>query len=149
MRILAGLAMCIGALLATISITDAQPPGGQKGGQGQPGRSGDKGTKGEKGTPGAPGGPGGVGGNRPAGPPIGQIVPPFVQDQLKLTDAQKKELEAMQKDVDAKLDKLLTDDQKKTLKEMKERGPGRGPGGPGGFPGGPPGPGNQRPPAPE
>jgi Spy/CpxP family protein refolding chaperone len=68
-------------------------------------------------------------------------MPVFVQEQLKLTDAQKKELEALQKDVDAKIDKLLTDDQKKTLKELKERGPGRGlggPGGPGGFPPPPP-----------
>ncbi len=58
----------------------------------------------------------------------GQILPPFLQEQLKLTDDQKKQLDALQKDLDAKLDKLLTDDQKKMLKEMRERGPGR-PGG--------------------
>ena len=58
-------------------------------------------------------------------------MPTFVQEQLKLTDAQKKDLAAMQKDLDAKLDKLLTDEQKKAYKEMKERGPGRRPGGPG------------------
>jgi hypothetical protein len=45
--------------------------------------------------------------------------------------------------VDAKLAKILTDEQKKQLQEMRDRGPGRGlggPGGPGGFgpPGGPP-----------
>ena len=56
----------------------------------------------------------------------GQILPPFLQEQLKLTDDQKKQLDALQKDLDAKLDKLLTDDQKKMLKEMRERGPGRG-----------------------
>ena len=74
----------------------------------------------------------------------GQILPPFVQEQLKLTDDQKKQLDALQKDLDAKLDKLLTDDQKKMLKEMRERGPGRpggdrGPGGPGGDKGPRPG----------
>ena len=76
-------------------------------------------------------------------------MPVFVQDQLKLTDSQKKDLEALQKDVDAKIEKMLTDDQKKAYKEMKERGPGRGPGGPGGaggFPGGPGGPGGNPPP---
>jgi hypothetical protein len=95
------------------------------------------------GGPGGPGGfgPGGPGGFGPGGfgprPPIGQVLPVFVQEQLKLTDAQKKDLEALQKDVDAKIEKLLTDDQKKAYKELKERGPG-GPGGPGGFPPPPP-----------
>jgi hypothetical protein len=97
---------------------------------------------------GFPGGPGGPGGFGFGPPPLGQIMPFFVQDQLKLTDAQKKDLEALQKDVDAKIEKLLTDDQKKVYKQMKERGPG-GPGGPGSFPGGPPGgPGGFPPPPP-
>ena len=96
--------------------TSAQPPAG---------KGGDKG--GEKGERGPRGGP----------PMPGQILSPFMQEQLKLTDDQKKQLDALQKDLDAKLDKLLTDDQKKMLKEMRERGPGRpggdrGPGGPGG-----------------
>jgi hypothetical protein len=42
--------------------------------------------------------------------------------------------------VDAKLDKILTEEQRKQLKEMKDRRPGGGfgfPGGPGGGPGGP------------
>jgi Spy/CpxP family protein refolding chaperone len=82
------------------------------------------------------GGPGGPGGFGP--PPIGQIMPGFVQDQLKLTAAQKKDLEALQKDVDAQIEKLLTDDQKKAYKEMKERGPGPRPGGLGGNPPPPP-----------
>ncbi len=67
-------------------------------------------------------------------PPPGVIMPPPVQDTLQLTDAQKKELEAIQKDVDAKLEKLMTEEQRKTFKELKDRGAG-GPGG--GFPGGP------------
>jgi Ca2+-binding EF-hand superfamily protein len=71
------------------------------------------------------GGAGGPGGFGP--PPIGQLFPAFAQEQLKLTDTQKKELDAIQKDVDAKVEKLLTDDQKKAYKELKERGPGRFP----------------------
>lgn len=70
-----------------------------------------------------PGGPGGPGGG--FGPPQpGQVLPTFLREQLKLTDAQQKELDALQKDVDAKLDKLLTEEQKKALKAMRERGPG-------------------------
>src|SRR5262249_50747762 len=64
------------------------------------------------GPPGA-GGPGGRGGP----PQPGQLVPAFLQDVLKLTDDQKKQLGAFQKDADGKLDKLLNDDQKKQFKE--------------------------------
>jgi spore coat protein CotH len=88
-------------------------------------------------------------------PNPGEVLPGPIQEMLRLTGAQRKELEALQKEVDAKLDKMLTDDQRKQLKEMRERGPGApgGPGGPmmipfgpggaggpppGGFPGGPP-----------
>ncbi|MBP3959179.1 hypothetical protein J8F10_28375 [Gemmata sp. G18] len=222
---MAAVALFVGGLLAVVSFTNAQPPGGGKGGGGKGGGGGEKGGKGGPGGPGGGravsaeemvtrlmafdknsdgkltkdevtderlkplferadanqkgvltkeeltafftkemanlggggpggGGPGGFGGGRPGGPggggpggfggfgppPLGQIMPVFLQDQLKLTDAQKKQLEAIQKDVDAKLEKLMTEEQKKTFKAMKERGPG-GPGGPGGFPGGPGGPG--------
>jgi hypothetical protein len=75
-------------------------------------------------------GPGGFGPGGFGPPPLGQILPGFVQNQLRLTDAQKKQLDELQKEVDAKVEKLLTDEQKKAYKEMKERGPG----GPGGFP---------------
>jgi hypothetical protein len=115
-------ALFVGGLLAAASLGSAQPPeGGQK--------EGPKGGKGGFGKGGFGGGP----------PPLGQILPALVQDQLKLTDAQKKDLEAMQKDVDAKLDKILTEEQRTQLKQMKERGPGRfGPGGRGGPGGNPP-----------
>jgi hypothetical protein len=79
-------------------------------------------------------------------PTPGEILPQPLQDVLQLTDAQKKKLAELQKEIDAKLDKLLTEEQRKQFKEMKERGPGGfgPPGGPGGpviiqlGPGGPP-----------
>src|SRR5262249_20888936 len=69
-------------------------------------------------------------------PPPGQILPPFVQDQLKLTPEQKKEMEALQKEVDARLDKMMTEEQRKQFKAMRERPPGSMGGPPGGAPGG-------------
>jgi hypothetical protein len=81
----------------------------------------------------------------------GEIMPPPIRDMLQLTDEQKKKLDELQKETDAKVEKLLNDEQRKQLKEMKDRGPGGPggppPGGPGGFPGGPPpgGPGGMGP----
>jgi hypothetical protein len=98
---------------------------------------------------GGPGGPGGPGGG-PGGPggPMGrpgEVLPAMLQGFLRLSEDQKAEVAALQKDVDARLDKILNEDQRSTLKQMRERGPG-GPGGPGGRgrggPGGPGGPGN-------
>jgi hypothetical protein len=100
---------------------------------------------------GPPGGPGGFGPGGFGGPPRpGQILPPFLEQELNLTDAQKQQIAVLQKEVDDKLAKVLTDQQKQQLKEMR-RGPRpggrgrRGPGGPGGGgpgdggPDGPPG----------
>lgn len=73
-----------------------------------------------------------------APPRPGQILPEHLQDELNLTEAQKKKIDALQKEVDAKLAKILTQDQQQQLAEMANRGPG-GPGGngaPGGGPGG-------------
>lgn len=147
MRALA-VALFVGSMLAVTSFGAAQPPGGGKGGDE---KKGDKGGKGGDMKGGFPGGgkggfPGGGKGGFPGGGGfgggfggVGQVMPAFVQEQLKLTDAQKKDLEAIQKDIDAKLEKLLTEEQRKTFKELKERRPGGGfPGGPGGGrPGGP------------
>jgi Spy/CpxP family protein refolding chaperone len=83
---------------------------------------------------GGPGG-GGFGGFGGRATPPGTILSTATQDTLKLTADQKKELEVIQKEVDAKLAKLLTADQ---LKQMKDMATPRGPGG-GGRPGGPPG----------
>lgn len=122
-------------------------PGGPDGDDGPGGRG--PGGPGGRG-PGGPGGPGGFGGRGGMGgrPQPGQVLPAFMQDNLKLSADQKKQLDGLQKEVDLKLAKILTDEQKAQLKQMSEgmgrpggpggRGPGgRGPGGPGG-PGGPP-----------
>ena len=72
------------------------------------------------------GGPGGF-----ARPNPGEVLPPNVQGQLQMTDAQKKELAGLQKKVDAELEKILTPEQRAQLKRLREGG------GMGGFPGGP------------
>ncbi len=73
--------------------------------------------------------------------PVGQLMATAVQDRLKLTADQKKQLAELQKDADGKLDKILDDAQKKQVKQMQEMAktfaggpPGGGPPG-GGFPG--------------
>jgi hypothetical protein len=104
-------------------------------------------------------GPRGFGGP-PGGPMMGmmprpgEILSPMVQQRLRLSSEQEEQLGQLQKEVNARLDKILNDDQRKQLKEMRDRGPGGfGPpgGGPrGGRPGGPPGgPGGGPPPPPD
>jgi hypothetical protein len=87
------------------------------------------------------GGPG-MGGMMRLGRPGEIFAPPF-QDMLGLTDEQRKQLAELQKEVDGRIEKLLTADQRKQLAELRDRGPtglAFGPAGPGGFgppPGGP------------
>ena len=65
----------------------------------------------------------------------GQIISKSTLTALKPSAEQQKQLDDLQKEVDAKLDKLLNADQKKQLKEAREN---FGQGGPfGGPPGGP------------
>jgi hypothetical protein len=85
----------------------------------------------------------GRGGFGPGAPGLlrqpGQILPPRLQERLNLTEAQARQLEELQREVDARLSKILTEEQRRQLAEMRPRGPG-GPGsfgGPEGF--GPPG----------
>jgi hypothetical protein len=103
--------------------------------------------------PGRRGGPGGFGpggfGPPGGGPPgggfrPGEVLPRMFQARLNLSAEQKAQIEALQKDVDAALEKILNDEQKRQWKELRSRGPGgpggrRGPGGPGGPGGGGPG----------
>jgi hypothetical protein len=82
--------------------------------------------------PGPP--PGGLGPGDPQQP--GKIFSPGQQDSLKLSDAQRRRLDEIQKEIDARLETLLTEDQKKQLQAMRRR-PGDGPGRdgpPGGLP---------------
>jgi hypothetical protein len=63
----------------------------------------------------------------------------MLRDRLDLTAEQSQQVDALQKDVDAKLAKILSADQMKQLQEMRNRGPGGFGPPPGGFgPGGPP-----------
>jgi hypothetical protein len=71
-----------------------------------------------------------------APPQPGQLMSPTIQVRLKLTAEQKKEVEDLQKDADAKFTKVFTEEQNKQFKEMRQ---GFGRGGPGGFAGGLPG----------
>jgi hypothetical protein len=73
----------------------------------------------------------------------GLVVPASIRARLKLTDAQQKQVAALQKEAEAKLDKVLDEGQRKRFKGMRAKGkspagPPRPPGPPGGgF--GPPG----------
>jgi len=116
MRIVKALLLA-GGLVALATLAPAQPPGGGKG------------DKKDFPKGGQPPGKGGFGPGGRMMPQPGVLLPSFMQEALKLTAEQKKQVEELQKEVDAKLAKILTADQLKQLKEMKDRGPG-GPGGP-------------------
>jgi hypothetical protein len=116
-------------------------PGGDRGtGPRDDGGSGDRGPGRPDGQgAGGPGGPGDPGQGGPGGfggpPQPGQIMPARMQEMLNLTGDQKKAIAELQKEVDAKLDKILTDEQKKQLKDMRNRRPPRRDNGPDGGPG--------------
>ena len=69
----------------------------------------------------------------PGGPPrfeLGRVFPPELREELKLTKEQQAALEAMEKEVKEKLNKLLTAEQKKAAADYRPGGPpGDGPGG--------------------
>jgi hypothetical protein len=89
---------------------------------------------------GPPGGGGGPGGPMMAPPRPGEILPAMLRQRLRLTEEQAKQLDALQSDVDRRLSGILTDEQKQTLRDLRDRfgrpgGPGGPPpGGPRGFP---------------
>ena len=70
-------------------------------------------------------------------PRPGEVVGPMARVRLGITREQAVKLDALQKEVDARLAEILDDEQEKQFKEMGNRPPG-GPGGPGGGPGRPP-----------
>ena len=49
----------------------------------------------------------------------GKIIPPPVQDELRLTDDQQKQLAELEKEVKDRILKILTEDQKKKLKDFR------------------------------
>jgi Spy/CpxP family protein refolding chaperone len=53
----------------------------------------------------------------------GKILSPAQQDTLKLSAEQKKRLEEIQKEIDAKLETLLTEDQKRQLRAVRQNPP--------------------------
>ena len=59
------------------------------------------------------GGPGGPGGGFRGPPRPGEVLSPPVVQQLQLTAAQVKQLAELQKETDAQLDKLMTEEQRK------------------------------------
>jgi len=142
-HLIGALVLGVASMMAVTAA--AQPPGGE--GKGQPPGKGDgKGgfgqPPGKGGFPGQPGGKGGFGQGFGQRTQPGQIMSTFMQEQLKLNDDQKKQVAELQKEVDAKIEKLLTDEQKTQLKQIKEAGAG----GFGGRPGGPGAPGGNPPP---
>jgi hypothetical protein len=91
-------------------------------------------------------------GGKKGGPPgfeLGRVLPPFVREDLDLTDEQEKQLAALEQEVKQKLKKILTvEQQKKAASSRPPMGPppgfdgppgkGHGPGGRGKGKGGPP-----------
>ena len=60
---------------------------------------------------------------------LGKVLPPFVREELSLTAEQQKQIEELEKEVKQRLEKILTDEQKKKIETIRPRGPGS-PGGP-------------------
>lgn len=56
------------------------------------------------------------------GTPPGTLLSPRTQETLKLNDEQKKQVAELQKEIDDKVQKLLTESQNKQLKDLKEGG---------------------------
>jgi hypothetical protein len=81
---------------------------------------------------------GNPGGGNPGGPHPGKVFSLAQQDTLKFSPEQKKRIEEIQKELDAKLETLLTEDQKKQLQSMRQvpAAAAAGPASPGGVPAG-------------
>ncbi len=104
-------------------------PDGPPGGQPRGGRFGGPPPIGPDGPP-PDGPPRGAG---PARPAIGRVLPPFVREELSLSDRQQKQIADIASSVKSKLESILTPRQLRQLRERIATGPG-GPGfgGPGG-----------------
>ena len=98
--------------------------------------------------PGGPGGGGeGPGGGGPASRPAMHhgdpnaphggfhLLPRELAEKMNLSDQQRKQVDELAKETKAKLDQILTPEQRKMLDEFRPPRPPPGPGGPGGGPG--------------
>jgi hypothetical protein len=68
-------------------------------------------------------GPGIPAAANPSGPQPGRILSAAQQDTLKLSPEQRKRMEEIQKEIDAKLETLLTEEQKRQLQAMRQGPP--------------------------
>lgn len=128
------LAMALtGSVLAGRSMSADHPKG--------PGPGQDVG--GGAGGPGGGGGGGRTGGGGPGGPGGGgaHLIPRFAEEQLNLSEDQRKQIADLEREMKDKLAKILTPEQVKALEDA--RPPQRGQGGPGGGGQGGPGGGGQ------
>lgn len=106
------------ALLAALGLAVyAQRPG--EGERPPPGKRDEKGPPGKRFT-------------------LGKVLPPPLYEELELTPEQRKELDALEREVKKKLESILTEKQKRAVENFRPRQPG-GPGGPPDGPGKRPG----------
>jgi len=68
-------------------------------------------------------------------PRPGEVLPMPVRDALRLTDEQKRRFDELQREIDGRVEQLLTEDQRTTLRRLREAGPGGPPKGKGFGPG--------------
>lgn len=54
---------------------------------------------------------------------LGQVFPPLLEDELELTADQEKQLDIIKKDLKAKLERLLTEEQKQKIESFRTRPP--------------------------
>ena len=67
-------------------------------------------------------------GKRKGGPPrfeLGEVFPPPLMEELDLTPEQERQLDAIKKELKAKLEKLLTAEQKKKVESFRSARPRR------------------------
>jgi len=102
-------AIAVSTLLTACVFATNQPPEG-KGPPGGGGRKGQPGA-GEKGK----GGPGRF--------ELGRLLPGPMREELGLSEEQANLIDALEKDVKERLNKILTDDQKQKLNDLGRRGP--------------------------
>jgi hypothetical protein len=62
--------------------------------------------------------------------PVGEYLVAFRKSELKLSDSQKQALQELQKEFDPRIGKILTDDQKHQVTDLKKKAAAAGPGGP-------------------